>query len=565
MAFQKRTVWLVKILLIASFLNGLCWTGLIPMWHTPDEQAHFAQAQNIVVGKYAEDTASPSRGFSTSLDIVTTEKNLGTFRQGGNNIFTYHPENKIEYTDNTYGQYEQKIENLPIEFRREFVINEATGYPPLYYWYIASINKIFWENGLITRVFISRLATILITTLAVYISYLLAFEIFKNKYYALLTASLVSFQPMWRFVGSGITSDALYNLIYPLLIFCIIKLIKGQKKYFWWTLAVFILGLITKLQTILLMPILISIWIWIAFKGKKYGSFIQNTAKILLLAVLIITTITVGNYLIPDFTFYWMGKLGLKWLDSLLFLPELSDFGNKAGFINYWKTMGKELYIQGFPWYWGVYRWLSLTLPLWIYRMIKIAILISGLGWVITGIGKIKRKREINEIVNIKGLTVILASIVTYSLGLLAWNFFFWRSRGYSFGIQGRYFFPNLPEHMILLVAGLLLFPLRSIFKKLIATVFVSGMMVFNWYSLYFVSASYYDISSWDRFFLQASQYKPWFFKMPILPVIIFLGLMSSIWLLVSLMRYNVRVKKDNKPFEVRPSKHPGQFLRSDL
>lgn len=537
MALQKGNGRLLKILLLAAFLNGIVWSGLIPMWQTPDEQAHFAQAQNIVVGKNASGTADLDTGPTTSKDIVTAEFFLGTYRINGNNLFTYHPENRIEYTNSTYGKYEREIESSPLSDREEFLISEATGYPLLYYQYLGLVNKIFWNNGLITRVFISRLATVLIATLTTYAVYLLAGEIFKNNFYAFVTASLVSFHPMWRFAGSGVTSDALFNLIYPLLIYGVIKLVKGDKKYFWWILAIFILGLMTKLQIMLLTPILIPILIWIAVSCHSEPR--RGVARILLLIVLFIALITVGNYLMPDFTFYWMGKLGLKWLSETLFLPELSYFGDKIGFIGYWKTMAKELYIQGFPWYWGVYRWLSLTLPLGVYRMIKIVILISLAGWGLAMVKWLKGRGKSKWAIKNKGWIVILISSSVYALGLLTWNFFFWRSHGYSFGIQGRYFFPNLPEHMILLLGGWLLLAGNWIVRKWIGIVLTGMMMLFNWYTLYFVLASYYDVTKWVGFLVQASQYKPWFLKVPVLPVIIFLGVASSVWFLINLVKYN--------------------------
>ena len=126
-----------------------------------------------------------------------------------------------------------------------------------------------------------------------------------------------------------------------------------------------------------------------------------------------------------------------------------------------------------------------------------------------------------------KPLKILIFSAAVYGGGLLLWNFFYWKSHGFSLGIQGRYFFPNMAEHMILLVGGLAMMR-----KKLIIFLAVLGMIAFNWYSWWFVAASYFDAGSFQTFFAQMSQYKPWFFKTPFLPGLVGLGLVSSGWFL---------------------------------
>lgn len=522
MEVQKVIDPALGTLLIASVLTGLSWAALIPPWHTPDEQAHFAQAQDFAaIGR------RPNPGLSTSKDIVASEELLQTIRdQRGNNKFTYHPEYRIPYTNTTVGLYEREIQQLPLQSRSEFVIAEATGYPPLYYWYVAGINRLFWGSDLITRIFLSRAATVLLTTAAVATAYLLAKKIFRHPAYAAAAGAVVSFHPMWRYVGSGVTSDALFNMVYPLLIFCTLKLLEGSGKYFWLTLGVFILGIMTKLQMILLLPILIPVWIWTVWNKKKFSVITRSAAATILVALLIGAFITAGNYLAPKLMFNWLKSFGLEKLDAIFFLPEFSNFRHAIGVIDYVKIMGNELYVQVFPWYWGVYRWLSLTLPIWIYRIIKVFIAVSLLGWVF-GV----RKRDFTAVIRAREAMLLFASSMMYAVGLISWNYFFWKSHGYSLGIQGRYFFPNLPEHMILLLAGLILF-VPTVAKKYAAIIAAGVMVLLNWYSLWFVSSSYYDSSSFSTFFLQASQYKPWFFKWPFLSGVIVLGLVSSGWFL---------------------------------
>ena len=211
-----------------------------------------------------------------------------------------------------------------------------------------------------------------------------------------------------------------------------------------------------------------------------------------------------------------------------LFLPEIANFSDlysSPSVAEYIKVTTVELYRQGFAWYFGVYRWLSLTLPIWVYRIIKVILLVSAAGW---GFGLLKKE---SGVIRWKQAGLVVLSALIYAGGLLGWNFFYWKSHGFSLGIQGRYFFPNLAEHMILLMGGLILVA-GARFRKIIVFLAVLGMVIFSWYSWLFVSSSYFDNANIYTFFLQAGQYKPWFFKWPFLPGVVGLGLISSGWFL---------------------------------
>lgn len=111
------------------------WQLLIPIWHFPDEQAHFGQvafrADHGRVQRYHE--------LSTSREILISEELLGTKRDSlGNNRFTYHPEFKIDYSKTYDGPYEAELESLNNRNDRTAeVLEESTRYPLLYY-YLAS-------------------------------------------------------------------------------------------------------------------------------------------------------------------------------------------------------------------------------------------------------------------------------------------------------------------------------------------------------------------------------------------------------------------------------------------
>jgi len=283
--------------------------------------------------------------------------------------------------------------------------------------------------------------------------------------------------------------------------------------------------MLVKTQSVFLLLFVIPIVLITARKTKLSRLHRRVIFTLLLIIAIVTLAVIIRHTSVVVDDLFW--EFPILW--GVAF-PEISSFtsmGSEPGVIDYLKTTFSELYRQGFPWYWGVYRWLSLTLPLTIYRFIKIIFGLSILGWIL-GITK-KRVSSLSK--NISAWKVILLSSLTYTAGILAWNFLFWRSHGYSFGIQSRYFFPNIAEHMALVMGGLILLA-GARFRNAIVFLAVLGMVVLNWYSWWFVASSYYDSSDLNIFFIQASQYKPWFFKTPFLMGLIGLGLISSGWFL---------------------------------
>lgn len=525
MEIQKKTRRLLVILVLTIFFNGLVWSALIPMWHTPDEQAHFAQAQN-----FAALGNRPQSGFSTPADIVLSEKYLGVFRdERGNNKFTYHPEYNIEYTNSVYGLYEKEMAAMPEESRSIFAINEATGYPPLYYLYISALNKQFWSLDLIARVFLSRVATVLLSVGLGLTVFHIGKILFKDIFFAFILATLVAFQPMRMFVGSGVTSDALYNLVYPLVVLAGLLFYRKPdlKRLIWLFVAVMAIFLV-KQQAVLLLFWLAPVVLASVFSKNNQS---KTAVKITVLAGLTAGLLLIIVNLLATFIPQLVDPL-TRTIVKNGGIPDVSaSLSKQPPILQYLSAVMREGYAQILPWYWGVYRWLSLTLPFWVYRTIKVILIGSLLGWII-GFKKIK------NVVNRKFLFWLICSSLIYTFGIYAWNLLFWKSHGFPFGIQGRYFFPNLTEHMAVLLVGLLaIFPAH--FRKIIGFVSAMLMILFNWFSLWFVSESYYgSLFSYQTFFLRASQYKPWFFKTPLLEVWLGLGVITSIWFVISLTRY---------------------------
>src|SRR3972149_556362 len=99
---------IIIFVLILLFIKQILWTAIVPLWHFPDEQAHFAQAVYLA----EKGTQPPDGEFDLTEEIRISENLLGTERdKSGNNRFTFHPEYKIPYSNKFVGLYEKEIQS----------------------------------------------------------------------------------------------------------------------------------------------------------------------------------------------------------------------------------------------------------------------------------------------------------------------------------------------------------------------------------------------------------------------------------------------------------------------
>ncbi len=422
------------ILLVFVLVKSLIWTFSVPIFQTPDEQAHFAQLQ-----WYAEKKNLDIDGEKNlSLEIATAEEILGTRRDGqGNNKFTYHP----EYKDNS------PIPNLPKETRTVYVDREAAGYPPLYYLLSLPFYNAVYDHGLTDRIMVSRILSVIFHLLLVICAYFIGKTIWEDKLKSLALATLVGFQPMVSYVAAGLHPDNLLNLIYSLgLLVCLLILKNGVKiKYLFFLALLFYAGFQTKILIVFLLPVIASVVL------NNY----------LILAIPIIA-----------FIFQW----------SIPYMP-----ANTAGgisFIDYVKFRLPKLFFEIWPWFWGVFKWLGVTLPPLVLKIITRISIISAIGIFI----RLFKQKDFEH----KAIIFFLLSTFSFIIYLCLWDWRLMQSLGYSQGLQGRYLFPNIVPIMALLLIGLSQLGKLIRQERLVLVLVSFSIITLNLLSLLLIHQIYY-------------------------------------------------------------------------
>lgn len=504
------------IVLTAIFFKQLAWATFVPLWQFPDEQAHFGQVAWMV------ENGKREKGVQNlTYEIWLSENILGTLRdEMGNNKYTYHPEYNLDYSKTKDGIREKEIRDIPTSSRQKFTINEATGYPPLYYQLAAVIYKIFYAFDLFTRVFAVRIFTSLTLAGLTFIAYKIGQLIFENNFKALILAVLVGFQPMLSFVHAGVTSDALFNLLFGAFLYFVIRVIREIGKI-WEIGGLFVivyLAFLTKPQASIIVFVLGPVLGVLGVLGLlgRLGKLGKREAivgilgfpLILFAGKEVINSLVSGNVLIPE-------------TQAGLVDPSVTVF-------EHLKFTLYHTYREVLPWYWGVFRWLSLGLPEIFRKITNWLTAFSFLGLGVYFMRVIRGNKKRKELI---GIGFCLFVLLVYFAAVTVFDYGFRRSHGFSFGIQGRYFFPVIIAQMVIFIKGLESLMPGKFRAGLVKTLAVF-MVLLNLTAFFQVTGSYYQLSLPD-FFLQASQYKPVWLKSPVNAIILITALagsLMSIW-----------------------------------
>lgn len=529
---------LLLTLILAIFFNMLTWQLIVPVWHFPDEQAHFGQvafrADHGRTQKYHE--------LSTSREIVISEELLGTKRDSlGNNRFTYHPEFKIEYSRSYEGPREAGIESLnTLSNRKTEVSEESTRYPLFYYYLASKIYNLFTNGDLFTRIYAVRLFSLVILFGTVSTIFAISRLIFpKNFLLQVSLTSIVSFMPMFTFSSAGVTSDGLFHFLFMLATYLIAKVAftKYSIKDVLLLAVVILAGIGAKFQFQIIWPVIAFALLLIFWRLQFRKKLIFLGSLMVIIPIIMITI---------NFLQFFVNDHGIPALAQIIRLPTIPETENlpfnpsaNIALDDHFTNTIKHTIREILPWYFGVYKWLSLTLPPIVYKIINRILLLSIVGLLILAFKTIRQKKLDQQT---KMLIFLAYSAIVYFLSITIFDWYFIKGHGFSFGIQGRYFFPTIIAHISLVFVGLLAIA-PKLYKKWLAILLVIGVVIFNYFSLFWVASHYYDISSLNTFIIQASQYKPEIFKGFGIVLVLILSAISAAFFLYEYIKLFIRTK----------------------
>jgi len=419
---DRNRSWLVILVLAGHFVLGALYSVVVPIWEAHDETGHYPYVRYVAthwalppvggqISRWFDEAHQPPLYYQLAALLtfwVDTSDNLepvlnphgfsGTGR-GGFNVVVHSPE----------------IEGFPY-------------------------------RGTVLAIHLTRLFSVLISTLAVWVTYMLARAIFPQRPSLALGAMIFhGFLPTYLFIGSVVNNDVLASLLAGETILLFILLILrgpslGTAVAMGCTLG---LALLTKNSAMALIPMILG--------GTLLARWLKrwNWRE----------TVWVG---VVSFGVAAMISAGWYWRNLRLYGKIIPDRAKAnpittsfAPFVtSVQKTLSPgwawSLFRNSFKSFWGVFGWGNLVMAEWIYPLLFLLSLIAT-GGVVRWIWRTLRRRRSLADERLLSVVILLWSIACVAAMPLYRAIYFID----PYLLPGRYLFPAISAISVLFCLGL--------------------------------------------------------------------------------------------------------------
>lgn len=486
----------MKYFYVSAFSILLVFSVLAFPFEVPDENAHFSSL--IFLDNQGRMPTLLDQDNLT-LEELETEKIFGIVEH--QNKYSYHPEFRMEYSSGTIGLYEEKIKSFnTLSNRTTYDTYQAATYPPLYYWIALPFYNLVKSSDILTRLYISRLSSVILTVLLVLTSYYIGNLVFKSKKYGSTLAVMTLFFPMTTYIGAGVNSDNLHNLLFGIATLLALKVVQtGLTRNLSLLIGIIIgLDLVTKPQGYILFPIF-ALAVIVRWNWSEWRSYLSSIFYILVPVFLI-----AGWQELPKLI-YGNSSVGVtSYTARVVEYGGLENF--KIFFSGYLRTHLTEMIV----WYWGVFKWFGVIMPKAWWWVANRLLGLSLIG-LILGLFRDFKKKTFSWPSKVIFFSVLANVIYIGALGWFDWQFY--QEYGRSLGLQPRHYLPLLISQMVLFLTGLTTLGRNQKVKEWIRVGVIIFFLGLQLTSFYVQIKSYYDLTSLTTLINQISQYKPWFAK----------------------------------------------------
>jgi len=401
---------LLLLILLIYLALGAGYALLTPLWQAPDEPAHF---NNIV-------------------HIAATGR-LPVLQPG-------------DY-DQAYLE-ELKAAGFPPELSIDSVRYEGHQ-PPLYYLLMTPVLWFLQGAGLAVQVWALRLLNVGVGALVILFIWLSARRLFpKRPRVALLAAGFVAFLPLHIAMSAAINNDALAELFIAAVMFRLLAALQGGETSpgAWAVTGLLMgLGLLTKFQAYILIPLAGVVWLWglwRAWRAHRLSARLWLSGAALALPALLIPL----PWWLRNMRIY--GPTDLFGLDRhnavVVGQPRTADWIAAQG----WSAYLDRFITFTFRSFWGVFGWMGVFMDARVYLFLTLfsLLILTGLAWQWR---RWRRGELLLSSFQKRGLGLLLLHLGLVAAAYLWYNLDFVQH-------QGRYLFPALLPISILAAGGLL-------------------------------------------------------------------------------------------------------------
>jgi len=475
--FRPRSILL--LLLLVTLLKGLAWSIIIPPWHAPDEQQHFLYGQSIERSLILR--VKPPFWVSEEAKVLYDLIQMSTVR------YEFQP---FDLTDRAAIAEQIRLLDDPA-IKRTYVYDEkeelvrirrfTAFHPPLYYALLAAIQKPLEGASILVRLLANRWLSVALGLVTVALAYRVGRDLWPDRPgWALLLATLVSFQPMFTFMTASVSNQMMEIVLFSGCLWISLRVMHGGLNV-WRALALGLLvalGLLTKISflSVFFLLGLLGVWHVVQLRRERRLGWraLWPWVLVFLLPLLCSGWWYAGTLLSGGGTqlvSYGASTAGAP----VRLLPYLVHYG--------WVT----IYQSVLQMYWGDFGWLDTPLP---YSLRGILIVMTVLvvwtaGWAMVG-QLTSRAKPGAARTGQWAWPLFVGACAT--LGYLAFytllDFRSMQDAGTSFGIQGRYFLPPVIGQMAWVMVGMTL-PVPQRLRWAWAWLVGAGMIALNVYALF--------------------------------------------------------------------------------
>jgi hypothetical protein len=249
---RSRRHWVLGWIWLAFLARGLFYVSIIPMWEGFDEYAHFGFVEHLnTKWELPEADERVSAEISSSLELVPLPWSLRDWKAPSVTHDAFWLLSADERSERTTA-----LKAIPMDLRTQMgkdYLYEGKQ-PPLYYVLAASIYRGVSSTDLATRVFVLRLFGVLLASLVVPLTFMVASEVLGRADQALGVAALITAMPGLFINVSRICNDTLAIALFSLLIYVLLKA-DSWGRYGWPLISlVLTAGLLTKAYFVAAVP-----------------------------------------------------------------------------------------------------------------------------------------------------------------------------------------------------------------------------------------------------------------------------------------------------------------------
>ena len=456
-------------ILCLFMIKGLILSLLMPALQNPDEQIHYGTVQYLAeplprnwpiqdIKKRTTNAADIST-YGLSEEIIRSAQSVqfDEIKFEKQNIQDFSADESAVMRD-----WKHYIDTYPIN---------VSGTKSIYYLVASSTEKIFAQQDIFTRIFLSRFIAVIFGLGVVFLAYLIAKKIGLSEQIALLFTAIVAFQPMFSITAAQVNIDIALVFAFSLFLYagaCILKDGLNTKNAL---LALFaaLLGFFSKGPGMILIVMLYPLFAWGAYQLLKLPKkqflirFVGMTILLFVLAFLII----------PKSYFIDITRSSTQ---SQFHSPLISI----AEYLNKTLSIG-ELRDTSLS-YWGHFGWLDHALPDWSLSIIIILTITGFLG----ALWYLFSRQHAPYLPERRFLVFFLGMILTLQIAI---RFYDWRVFDYTgqilIGQPGRYFLPNIIAHLLTIITGLAFLLRETIRFYLLMKILALAMILLQLHAIF--------------------------------------------------------------------------------